>query len=601
MRNLSPGTPQPASVLYSRCTVNLSTGGVAVEEVPCRNLEDVLGGFGRSFQILAQHEIRDAFAPENPLIVNTGVLTGTEVMTGLRTYFSAYSPLKVSNKGLPAAMWSAGSGNFGCKFKWTGLDELIVLGRSAQPVYLLITEGPKVEIRPAQELLGLDTHEKIMALAGKHPDGHVASIGPAGEHYRANFMAAVALSTDNELKSKDDKCRFAGRGGMGSVMGSKNLLALVAQVKDKVGKLTPEVRDINRTISGGPGSAKFREKNKQGTGGTWSNYEPMEKFYVVPQNNFRPLGDGKVELLFRDNVEKEYIVRAESCYRCGINCHKNIYEKKADGSRGEFRAKFDYEPLDLLATNLGIHNPTEAWQLIKLVDNLGMDSISLGSTIAYVLDYNARHPGTPLLNGAKFGEFAKIKELMDGTGRGRLPEIGRGVKRLSDSLNEPGYAMQVKGLELPAYIPDTNPGYPWAIAGGHMSMATFLLLVMQGDTSMDYWVKAITERGLYQVRDDLIGVCKFAGMNHKMALDSLKSVGIEITQEQLLAATRRAYLRGLALERKQGYEDSDYTLPAQVFENPNPNLKTPNFITPEFFRELKTKVWAVFDKELAAL
>jgi aldehyde:ferredoxin oxidoreductase len=414
-------------------------------------------------------------------------------------------------------------------------------------------------------------------------------------------MAAVALSTDNELKSKDDKCRFAGRGGMGSVMGSKNLLALVAAVKDKIGKLTPEVRDINRAVSSGPGSAKFREKNKQGMGGTLSNYEPMEKFHVVPQNNFRPLGDGKVDLLFRENVEKEYIVRAESCYRCGINCHKNVYEKKADGTRGEFRAKFDYEPLDLLATNLGIHNPTEAWQLIKLGDNLGMDSISLGTTVGYVLDYNTRHPGKPLFNGAKFGEFAKIKWLIEETGLGRLPEIGRGVKRLSDSLHEPGYAMQVKGLELPAYLPDTNPGYPWAIAGGHMSMATFLLLVMQGDTTMDYWVKAITERGLYQVRDDLLGVCKFAGMSHKQALDSLKSIGLEITQEQLLAATRRSYLRGLALERKQGYEDSDYALPAQVFENPNPNLKTPNFVTPEFFRELKTKVWAVFDKELAAL
>jgi aldehyde:ferredoxin oxidoreductase len=440
-----------------------------------------------------------------------------------------------------------------------------------------------------------------MALATKHPGSHVASIGQAGEQFRNNYMAAVALSTDNELKSKDDKCRYAGRGGMGSVMGSKNLLALVAQSKDKIGKLTPEVRDINRAISGGPGSVKFREKNKQGMGGTWSNYEPMEKFHVVPQNNFRPLGDGKVELLFRENVEKEFIVRAESCYRCGINCHKNIYEKNPDGSRGAYRAKFDYEPLNLLATNLGIHNPTEAWQLVKLVDNLGMDSISLGTTVAYVLDYNTRHPTKPLFNGATFGDFAKIKWLMEEAGMGRLPEIGRGVKRLSDSLHEPGYAMQVKGLELPAYLPDTNPGYPWAIAGGHMSMATFLLVVMQGDTSMDYWVKAITERGLYQVRDDLVGVCKFSGMNHKAVLDSLKSVGIEISQEELLAATRRAYLRGLALERKQGYEDSDYTLPAQAFEAPNPALKTPAFVTPEFFKELKGKVWAVFDKEIAAL
>jgi aldehyde:ferredoxin oxidoreductase len=604
MRNSLPGpTPNPAAVLYKRCTVNLTRGEIAFEEVPCRNLEDVLGGIGRGLQYLAGFEVKDAHAPESPLLVTTDVLTGSDIMTGLRTYFCAYSPLKVSNKGLPAAMWSAGSGNFGPKLKWTGLDEVVFTGRAAQPVYLYVTEGPKAELRPAQDLVGLDTHAKIMALHGKHgKEAHVAAIGPAGEHWKDNYMAAVALSTDNETKSKDDKCRFAGRGGMGSVMGSKNLLAIVAEVKDKFGKLTPEVRDINREISGGKGSVKFREKDKGGMGGTWTNYEPLEKFHAVPHNNFRPTGDGSVEKLFRDNVEKEYVVRAESCLRCGINCHKNIYEKKPDGTRGEFRAKFDYEPLNLLATNLGIHNPTEGWQLIKLVDNLGMDSISCGTTVGYVLDYNQRHPGKPLFNGATFGQFHKIKELIEQAGTGKLPQVGHGVKRLADSLSEPGYAMQVKGLELPAYLPETNPGYPWAIAGGHMSMATFLLLVMQGDTSMDYWVKAITERGLFQIRDDLLGLCKFSTIGNPMALNALKqATGMEIAAEDLAAAVRRTYLRGLALERKQGYDDSDYTLPAQVFETANPAVKTAHFITPEFFAELKTKVWAVFNQEIAAL
>jgi aldehyde:ferredoxin oxidoreductase len=135
-----------------------------------------------------------------------------------------------------------------------------------------------------------------------------------------------------------------------------------------------------------------------------------------------------------------------------------------------------------------------------------------------------------------------------------------------------------------------------------MSMATFLLAVMVGDTSMDFWVKSITERGLYQIRDDLIGLCKFSTINHKLALEAIKSAtGLEVSQEELLAAVRKTYLRGLALERKQGYDDSDYTLPAQVFESPNPNVKTPHFVTPEFFAELKSRVWAVFDREIAAL
>jgi aldehyde:ferredoxin oxidoreductase len=597
--------PQPGDVLYRRCSINLLTGAVRIEEVPCANLEDVLGGFGRSFQFLARREVQEAYHPANPLVVNTGLLTGTDVMTGLRTYFSAYSPLKASDRGLPAAMWSAGSGKFGSKLKWAGIDEIVFEGRSDKPVYALIAEGPdgpRAELKPADALVGLDTHEKIMHLAGEYSGAHFCAIGPAGEAWEHNYMGAVAMSTENQLKSKDDKCRFAGRGGMGSLMGYKNLLAIVAQSKDKLGKLTPELRDLNRAISGGPGSAKFRELNKGGTGGTWSNYEPLHKVHVVPELNFRPRGDDAPVKMMRPTIEQQFVIKAESCWRCGINCHKNVYEKGPDGKAGRFLAKFDYEPVNLLSTNIGLDDGAQVADVIRLVDNLGMDSISLGTTVAYVLDHNGRHPERPLFNGATFGQHAKIRELIDQAGRGRLPEIGHGVKRLSQALHEPGYAMHVKGLELPAYIPDTNPGYAWAIAGGHMSMATFMLLALQGDTSLDYWVDAITAKGLYQVRDDLLGSCKFSGMNHKMALTALKeATGLEIAQEELLAAVRRAFLRGLVLERRQGYTDDEYTLPAQVFESPNPNLGTPNFITPEFFRELKERVWAVFRPEMDAL
>src|SRR4026207_1665802 len=92
----------PGAVVYARATIDLASRDVRIEDVPCRNLEDVLGGFGRSFQILAERTITHAFTPENPLIVTTAVLTASTVTPGLRTYSSADSPLKVSNKGLPA-------------------------------------------------------------------------------------------------------------------------------------------------------------------------------------------------------------------------------------------------------------------------------------------------------------------------------------------------------------------------------------------------------------------------------------------------------------------------------------------------------------------
>ena len=604
--NNNPGS-NPASVLYRRCTVALDSGSITMEEVPCGNLEDVLGGFGRSFQMLARRRVQTAYSRENPLIVNTGLLTGTGVMTGLRTYFSAYSPLKQSRNGLPAAIWSAASGKFGSKLKWTGIDEVVFEHSSESPVYAVFSQGEgrtQVELKPAGHLLGLDSHQKIMALQKEYADAHFAVIGPGGENYRNVFFGAVALSTENQLKSGEDKCRFAGRGGMGSLMGYKNLIAIVAQGKDKPVKITPELRDVNRDVVKAGGSTRFQPLSQGGGGGTWANLEVLHTFYAVPENNFRPKGNDEIEGLFCEHVEKSLDIRIEACFRCGIRCHNNVYRRNSDGSRGEFIAKFDFEPLNLFGTNLGIHDGAKVAQLIQLCDNLTMDAISLGTTIAYVLDYNQRHPEKTLFNGATFGQFELIRELIEQTGRGGLNALGQGLMRLSSFLGETDYAMHVKGLELPAYLPETNPGYVFAIAGGHMSMGTHLLLAREGKTGLEDWVHAITRLGLLQVGYDMIGLCKFVGlgMGHEFVARAIKAAtGLEVTSEEVVAAVRRAYLRGLALELRQGYQDDDYTLPGQVFDDPNPKVTLPDFVTRDFFAQLKQRVWAVFSPEMEGL
>ena len=600
---------EPSSVLYQRCTIDLSTGRQQMEELPCRNLEDVLGGFGRSFQDLAERKIETAYCDENPLIVNTGLLTGSSAMTGMRTYFSGYSPIKGSKVGLPAAIWSTGSGKFGAKFKWTGLDELIFENRSEQPVYAVIKEseaGPSVELKPAGHLIGLSTHDKIMALQKDYPDAHFAAIGQAGENWQNNYMGAIALSTENQLKEQEDKCRFAGRGGMGSLMGYKNILALVAQSNDKLKPLTDAVKKVNVNVVKGGGSARIQPISRGGGGGTWAAYDVLQEFHAVPVNNFRPQGNALPEKLFRENVEKEYDIKSQACYRCGITCHNNVSEKNADGSKGEFLAKFDYEPLNLLSTNVGVHDAGQAARLIQLGDNYGMDAISLGVTISYALSYNERHPQATILNGATFGDYEKIRELIIQAGEGALPEIGQGSMRLSQSLNETSYAYHVKGLEIAAYQPETNPGYAWAIAGGHMSMGTYGLLTREGKSDLDSWVKGITEDKLHIVGFDMIGLCKFfdiaKGIGTQMVVDCLKSeFGLDVSIDNLRFAVRRAFLRGLALELSQGYSKAEFRLPAEVFENPNQNIKLPNITSPEFIEKLEKRVWEIFEPELAGL
>ena len=400
---------------FRRVRIDLGEDRIEHEDVACADAEDFLGGIGRAFKSLADYDVSDAYAPAAPLIMNLGVFSGTELMTGLRVFFSAYSPLKTANNGQPLAMWSTASGKFGTKMLAAGVDEVVFVGRSARPVYLLIRNDDgnlSLSLEDAGDLVGQTTHDKIMQLADRHADSHVAALGPAGENWQHNAYAAIACSTVNQLQSRQCKPRFAGRGGMGSVMGSKNLLAVVAQAPDlKRGKLPAEVRDANKEISRGEGSRNYRDAKKaNGAGGTWRNVAGLHPIGALPETNFWPQGDDSPSTLYRQSMEEPYLIKDESCFQCGIACHKNIYDvDESDGRRkaGKFYAKFDYEPLDLLTINLGIYDQQQALDIVELVDQLGFDSISLGVTLGYAMDYNRQHPEQPILGGLSFGDLRR--------------------------------------------------------------------------------------------------------------------------------------------------------------------------------------------------
>jgi aldehyde:ferredoxin oxidoreductase len=604
--DISQEAKQITDYRFRRCTIQLDRGECIFDEVPCQDLEDFLGGIGRAFKLLGNYRVTDAYDATAPLIMGLGAFSGTEVMTGLRVFFSAYSPLKVANNGMPLPMWSAASGDFGRKVLAAGLDEVVFLGRAPKPSYVLIRregEHPVVSLEDASDILGKTTHEKIITLGERHPGAHVAALGPSGENWQTNFYAAIACSTTNEMRSRDCKPRFAGRGGMGGMLGSKNILAIAAQAPEQDrGKLPPGVLAANKEIARGAGSRNYRDQHKgNGLGGTWRNIHGLHPLGALPEKNFWTDGGDGPKSLYRDAFEVDFVIKDESCWQCGIACHKNIYDAvPADGKQkaGKFYTKFDYEPLDLLTVNLGIYDQHQALEIVELADQLGFDAISLGVTLGYIMEYNARHPDQPIFDGMTFGDFEKARHFIHATAAGRAPEIGRGVRRLATSLGDTAYAMECKGLELPAYLPETNPGYPFAIAGGHMSMRTFLLLVFEGKTDIDYWEDAVVNRGIYYTRDDLIGLCKFAGTPDESIVPAFRDLyGITLTQEEMFHATMRTYLRGLVLERRQGTTIDDYVLPERTYTQ-NPNVKLPHFITPEFWAELRGRVFKAFDQKI---
>ncbi len=590
----------------SRFHVDLNSGSVRHERVRCTDAEDVLGGAARAFKLLAAHPVADAYASDALFILNLGLLSGSQLMTGLRTFFHAYSPLKVGAAGKPGAMWTAGSGDFGTRLRTLGVDEVIFTGRLATPSTLRLSAsesapgGVLFEFLDATDLAGKTINGKIQALYGQYKGAHFAAIGPAGENWRHVRYAAIGLSTENQLKSGDPKQRFCGRGGIGGVMGSKNLFAIVSDAPaPRPAGAHPALKDINLEVARGKGSARLRDKGKGGGGGTWSNYDALNPVHSMPEMNFSPTGTEQSFPLWRENVEKgAYVVKDEACYRCGIRCHKNVYDKDEGGNAGKFRAKLDFEPLNLLSSNIGIFDIDQACTLVELVDELGMDSISCGVSVSYAMEWNRRHPDAPLAGGVAYGDFEGAHRVIEQIAAGELPLLGQGTRRLAEVLGETGYAMQCKGMELPAYLPHTNPGYPFALAGGHMSMRTYLLLLYERETGLDYWVDAVTNRGIAILRDDITGACKFCGLPDKTMVDAIRALSdFDIDEAGLRNVIVRTYLRGYRIEKEQGFDESDYVMPAESHDK-HPAIELPYFNTPEFFGELRTKVLARFDQLL---
>ncbi len=590
--------------IVRRFHVNLTDRSVRFEEVPCEDLEDRLGGIARSFKLLAGSDVTDPYTPDAPLVMNLGRLSGTRVMTGLRTFFTGYSPLKTSDSGRPGLMWSAGSGHFGPKLRGLGIDDVVFTGRADGPVLLHITPGDEGEparfdFLPASDLVGRKVNDRMQDLHRRWPEAHVAAIGTAGEHYELVRYAAIALSTDNQWESGDMKARFCGRGGYGGVMGSKNLLAIIADGPDP-GRQRG-LRDINKEINLGPGSQRYRDLPDD-RGGTWRTMKLMWENGSLPELNFAPTGTEAAKPLLRPSVEEgPYIVNAEGCYLCGIKCHKNVYDETADGEAGRFRAKVDYEPGTLLSSNLGIYDPDAGFDFIEMSDEYGMDAISLGVTLGYAMEWNRRNPDRPIAGGLSYGDVEATRGAVAAIGTGDFGELGQGTKRLAEAAGDTAFAMHGKGLEYPAYQPHTNPGYPWALAGGHMSMRTFFNLVLDRETDMDYWVDAITNKGWVYLLDDITGLCKFTNASLAFEAEALAlGGGIEVTPDELKAAVERTFLRGYADERAGGFEPEDYRLPADA-HLPMETSDLPYFLTEEFFTDLREQVTATFDERAAAL
>ncbi|MBN2460733.1 MAG: aldehyde ferredoxin oxidoreductase family protein, partial [Candidatus Cloacimonetes bacterium] len=376
-------------------------------------------------------------APDNPLIFMNGPLTDT-IMTSGRFQIISRSPLT-------GTICSSSSGGvFGAALKKAGFDGVIITGRAAEPVYLFIENG-NFELKSADRLWGENCPATRKKLQQEHGNVSVASIGPAGE----NLVLYAAVMNDRD--------RAAGRGGLGAVMGAKNLKALAVKGKGEV-----ELHDREGLNAIQPLLDRLVDKNPI-TGkalqllGTAVLVDIINDHGMLATRNFRRGQFNDVDGINGDKIH-ELILRGKSaCYKCPIACGRSTATARHQGEGPEFETIWAFGP------QLGINDLPAITEANYLCNELGLDTISTGNTIGCGMELVEEGIFTAPL---KWGNAANLAQVVENIAyrRNYGDDLALGSKRLAEKYQRPQIAMQVKGMELPAYDPRGAQGQALAYA-----------------------------------------------------------------------------------------------------------------------------------------
>jgi len=413
--------------------VDVTDGSTETLDLPSSVLRGCIGGAGLGAWLM--HQLAparvDPLAPEAPLAFVFSPLVGTPLTTSAKFAVVSKSPLTgLLNDALA-------SSHFAIAGKLTGNDALVIRGACAQPSVLLI-DGEGARIEPAGELWGLPAAEAEARLRKRHgPAWRVAAIGPAGER----LVRYATVSHDG---------RHAGRGGLGAVLGGKQLKAVAvrsaggkAPLADP-GAVLAAARDL-RARSFGPATAKYREL------GTLANLLSFNAISTLPTRNFQAAAFDEAPRLAAEELHELRHVARDYCASCSIGC-EHIY--RAPGGK---QARVEYENVFALGPLCGVSDPDSVLAASARCDELGVDTISAGGTIAWAMECAER--GLIDAPWLRFGDAASMLRALEeiGAREGLGDLLAEGSRRAGAAVGggAEAFAPQVKGLELPGYEPRT--------------------------------------------------------------------------------------------------------------------------------------------------
>ena len=430
--------------------VDLSSGTTTVLDLDKDLAESYLGGKGFGARILFdQLPLKcDPLSPENILVFATGPLTGT--------FAPASGRFEVCTKSPATGLWLDANcgGFFGPELKQAGYDSIIIRGKAPHPVTLVI-DDESTKFQAAPDLWGVDTlttHQLIKGQLGK--EFRVACIGPAGEK-GVRYAAIIS------------EYRALGRGGAGAVMGSKNLKAIAVRGTKTItihnhSLFMKTCRESFNELAIHPDTGGGRQKY-----GTNVILSLMEEVGIHPVRNFQKGKFEGSEEVDEDSIADLY-VRNKACYGCPIYCSK-IAEVRDGKYKGSFTEGPEYENVWAFGANCDNNNLGSIIQAEYLCDHYGLDGISTGGVIAFLMECVEKGilSESDIGFSLSFSDDESIIQAIHLIGKREGPgaQWGEGVKRIAESLEgAQDLAMHVKGLELPAYDPRGSTGIALAYA-----------------------------------------------------------------------------------------------------------------------------------------
>jgi aldehyde:ferredoxin oxidoreductase len=549
--------------------VNLTTGDMKTSPISDEMSRKYIGGRGLSAKILYDEvdPTIDAYSPDNKLIFATGPLSGTRAPTGGRYEVSCKSPLTGTITGANSG------GEWAAYLRRAGIEVIVFEGKAKKPMYLQITNG-KAELKSAEKLWGLDTHKTTDALQrdlGK--EYRVACIGPAGEK-----LVKISCVIN-------DKHRAAGRGGTGAVMGSKSLKAIAVKGDKKIEVADEEafkrahddaLKKIKASAVTGEGLPKY---------GTAVLVNIINGSGVLPTRNYQTGVFAEADKVSGETMEKTILTKRAACFSCPIGCGR-----VTDIKTGRYKSAGEgpeYETIWSFGPDCGVSDLAPISKANYLCNELGLDTISMGSTIGCAMELYQRGKLKKDKVGKelKWGDGDAVVELTEKTAKreGLGNDLAEGSLRLAQKYGAPELSMSVKGEETPAYDPRGIQGHGLHYAsnntgGNHVRGYMISPEILGIPQKLDPFVTEGKETWCKLIQDltavvDSSGMCLFTsfalGAPEYAALLA-SGTGFDFTPDELLATGERIWNIERLFNIKAGFTSKNDTLPPRLLKEPMP-------------------------------